>query len=333
MLRCHMARTVQPSGAGRRTWCALFAAAICLPAFQCSQAQTAPPVPFEASSRPPTDLVYSRVLGVGKRALCILSADGGPERRLTDGRSDDGLPRWTPDGRAVVYSSNRSGNWQLWQVPAEGGSPRRLRTNTCTESQGDYSPDGRTLAFLSDCGGSQSLWLMKPADGTPGLLVRHGRRTVFGNPHWNRDGRRIVFSSNHQFGHQIYLVDVATGDQRRLSGLLSGGCEPRFSPDGRRVVHVSRGHHRRTSRLVETDVASGAETVLVAWPALNYNPVYSRDGRELAFASNLSGVNQVYRVRLSDGKILGATRGPGEVREPDYRPAPEGGGQGRPEKR
>jgi TolB protein len=141
-----------------------------------------------------------------------------------------------------------------------------------------------------------------------------------GNPHWNRDARRIVFSSNHQVGHQILVVDIVSGGQQRLSGLLAGGCEPRFSPDGRRVVHVTRGHHRPTSRLLETDLTSGAQKTLVEWPALNYNPVYSPDGAELAFASNLTGEYQVYRIRLSDGKTYRVTSRPGEAREPDYRP-------------
>ena len=299
----------------------LIAATVCLLAGGCSEPRTAAQAAMlgAAASSPPTDLVYSRVIAVGKRALCVAPAGGGPERRLTDGSTDDGLPRWTPDGRAVIFSSNRSGNWQLWQVPAEGGRPTRLRTNTCNESQADLSPDGKTLAFLSDCGGPQSLWLMDLADGTPRLLVRHGRRTVFGNPHWNRDGRRIVFSSNQNIGHQIYVVDVVSGDLQRLSGLLSGGCEPRFSPDGSGRARVA-GHHRPTSRLIETELASGAQKTLVEWPALNYDPVYSPDGAELAFASNMTGEYQVYRVRLSDGKTYRVTSRPGETREPDYRP-------------
>jgi Tol biopolymer transport system component len=277
--------------------------------------------PAGVSSRRSADLVYSRALGDGKRALCVATAAGGPERRLTDGSASDGLPRWTRDGRAVIFSSNRSGNWQLWQVAAEGGSPRRLRTNACNEWQADLSPDGRTLAFLSDCGGPQSLWLMDLTDGAARLLVRHGRRSVLGNPHWSPDARRIVFSSNHSFGHQIFVVDAVSGDQRRVSSLLSGGCEPRFSPDGSRVVHVTRGHRRPTSRLVEIELANGAQRTLVDWPALNYDPAYSPDGAELAFASNLTGKYQVYRLRLSDGKIDRVTSGPGEVREPDYRPS------------
>jgi Tol biopolymer transport system component len=299
----------------------LLVAGLCLSAFGCNEARSASPArPLPAaSSRPAADLVYSRVLGVGKRALCVLPASGGPERRLTDGRTDDGLPRWTPDGRSVIYSSNRSGNWQLWQVPAEGGEPRRLRANGCTESQADLSPDGQTLAFLSNCGGPQSLWLMTLATGAERLLVRQGARTVFGNPDWNRDGRRIVFSSNHLVGHQIYVLDVTTGDEKWLSGVFAGGCEPRFSPDGRRVVHVSRGHHRPASRLIQTDLASGAEKTLVDWPALNYGPVYSPDGQELAFASNLTGEYQVYRLSLADGRTYRVADGPGETREPDYR--------------
>jgi TolB protein len=131
-----------------------------------------------------------------------------------------------------------------------------------------------------------------------------------------------VFSSNYRIGHQIYVVDVASGAEKRISGLFGGGCEPRFAPDGRRVVYVSRGHRRPTSRLVEHDLESGTERVLVGWPALNYSPVYSPDGSELAFSSNITGSWAVYRQRLRDGKAWKVTTGAGEARYPDYRPAP-----------
>ena len=270
---------------------------------------------------PPADIAYDRAVG-GNKDVYVTPSDGGIERRLTTDPAEDMAPRWTADGRALIFSSARSGEWQLWQVAAEGGAARRLRTTAWTEWQSDLSSDGRTLAFLSKKDGPESLWLVDLASGNERLLVRHGPRSVLGNPQWGPDGKQIVFSSNWSLGHQIFLVDVASGKQTRLSGLLSGGCEPRFSPDGRRVIHVTRGGHRPTSRLVETDLATGAEKVVVAWSALNYDPVYSPDGSEIAFASTIAGEYQIYRMRLADGKTWRVTSGPGPARNPDYRPKP-----------
>jgi len=270
-----------------------------------------------AAGAPGVELVYERVVG-GNQDLYVQPASGGAERRLTDHPAQDGLPRFTPDGRKVLFSSDRSGNFQIWEVSAEGGTASRVRTNGDTEWQVDPAPDGRRLAFLSNQGGPESLWLLEA--GAPRLLVRHGARSILGNPDWSPDGTQIVFSSNWRIGHQIYLADVASGEARRLSGFTRGGCEPRFHPDGRRVVYVSRGHRSGKSRLVERDLATERETVLVNWPALNYDPVYSPDGSELAFASNMTGDWVIYRQRLADGKFWPVTRGPGPARYPDYRP-------------
>jgi Tol biopolymer transport system component len=174
----------------------------------------------------------------GARDLFLIPAEGGKPRRLTRHSASDGLPRWSSDGRSVVFTSNRSGNWQLWRVAAEGGEPLRLRVNEHTEWQADESPDGRRLAFLSNRDGRECLWVLDQSTGEMRSLVRHGRRTIMGNPHWSPDGRQIVFSSNWKIGHQIYVVDVATGKTRRISPV--GGCEPRFSPDGKKVAYVHR---------------------------------------------------------------------------------------------
>lgn len=265
------------------------------------------------------ELVYERTVA-GNQDLYVQPAAGGLERRLTDDPAVDALPRWSRDGRRVIFSSKRTGEWQLFEVAAEGGPARRLRANGAVEYQADESPDGKTLAFLSSVGGAEWLWLWSRPGAAVRALVKHGRRSVLGNPHWSPDGARIVLSSNWKVGHHIYVVEVATGKVVRLSPLMSGGCEPRFSPDGRRVVYVSRGHLSEQSRLVEYDLATEKERVLVAWPALNYDPVYSPDASEVAFASNMGGEWAVYRQRLADGKAWRMTDGPGPARYPDYCP-------------
>ena len=264
-------------------------------------------------------LVYDHVVA-GNQDLYTIPSTGGVARRLTDDPAHDMLPRFTHDGRAVLFASDRSGQWQIWEVPAEGGTARRVRTNSSVEYQVDESPDGRTLAFLSNEPGAESLLLAPRAGGAARVLVRHGANTIMGNPDWSSDGAQITFSSNWRVGHQIYVVNAGSGEARRISPLHRGGCEPRFSPDGRRVVYVDRGHLGDTSLLTEIDLVSGERKTIVDWPALNYDPAYSPDGREIAFASNITGEYAVYRQRLADGRSWRVTHERGDARYPDYRP-------------
>jgi Tol biopolymer transport system component len=283
-------------------------------------------IPESADTRagaglPEAALVYGQG-PEGARSLYVVPVAGGEPKKLTDHpAASDGLPRWSRDGRSVVFASNRSGNWQLWSVPVEGGDPARVRANEHREWQADESPDGRFLAFLSNRDGPEYLWVLDRTSAELRALVRHKDRTIMGNPHWSPDGEQIVFSSNWKSGHQIYVVDVATGDTKRLSP--AGGCEPRFSPDGAKVVYVRRRPQgdKSLSRLVEHHLETGQEKVLVDWPALNYDPVYSPDGSELAFASTITGTWEIFRQRLEDGKAHQVTFSGADARYPDYRPS------------
>jgi Tol biopolymer transport system component len=266
-------------------------------------------------------LVYEQEVE-GNQDLYLIPARGGPPTRLTTHPAVDGLPRWTADGSAVIFTSARSGNWQLWTVPWQGGEPVRFRQNRYTEWQADQSSDGRSFAFLSNMGGSESLWLLQAGTGALRALVTHGRRTVMGNPDWSHDGTRIVFSSNWRSGHNIYVVDLERAQPQRISPI--GGCEPRFSPDGRRVAYVERRPRRDLSRIVEHDLDTGEQRVLVDWPSLNYDPAYSPDGSEIAFASDIAGEWAIFRQRLSDGRASRVTHVGGRARYPDYRPRASG---------
>jgi TolB protein len=286
----------------------------------CGSAGREPPPPLPAGA-PADALAYERILD-GNQDIYVVPSGGGVERRLTRHPALDSLPRWTPEGTSIQFYSERTGTPQLFEVPEAGGEPRRIRSNRFTEYQVAPSPDGERLTFLSNMDGAEALYVMDRATGRTRQIVRHGDRSILGNPDWSPDGTRILFSSNWRLGHHIYQVGSDGGEARRVTAIHKGGCEARFHPDGRRMVYVSRGHLSSHSQLVERDLETGEERVLVDWPALNYDPAYSPDGSELAFASDITGEYFIYRQRLSDGKSWRVTFGPGPTRYPDYRPLP-----------
>src|SRR3954451_14337707 len=82
--------------------------------------------------------------------LWVAAADGkSPPRRLTTSTKSDRHPRWSPDGKQILFESTRSGDSQLWVIDVGGGEARQLTTISTGASNGIWSPDGKKIAFVS----------------------------------------------------------------------------------------------------------------------------------------------------------------------------------------
>src|SRR5712692_4070710 len=73
----------------------------------------------------------------------------GEPRQLTNPTKKDSHPRWSPDGRRILFESNRSGDNQLWVIDVSGGEARQLTTISTEAGTGLWSPDGKSIAFVS----------------------------------------------------------------------------------------------------------------------------------------------------------------------------------------
>ena len=82
-------------------------------------------------------------------SIWLAPTGGGEPRQLTNTPKKDRHPRWSPDGKQILFESTRSGESQLWLIDVTGGEARQV-TNLGTEaSNGTWSPDGKTIAFVS----------------------------------------------------------------------------------------------------------------------------------------------------------------------------------------
>ncbi|WP_307867407.1 amidohydrolase family protein [Saccharothrix coeruleofusca] len=179
-------------------------------------------------------------------ALYVVSRLGGRPRKLTSGGYFDSDPDFTPDGRALVYSSDRTGTPALWSRDLTTGRETRLGASPGAQTTPRVSPDGRSVAYVDHDG---AVWVLDIASGarrqvTPALFMP-------GRPSWSADGAVLALAAVKPFSRrfregtsQVLTVDLAGGELRYAEPMpfrslsTRGDDGPVFSPDGRQLAFV-----------------------------------------------------------------------------------------------
>jgi len=228
--------------------------------------------------------------------------------QVTDFPGRTSYPSLSPDGRTVVYARSIGGRSHLFlQPPIRGADALDLTADSpADDTQPSFSPDGRRIAFRSERDGG-GIFIMS-AQGGP-----VHRLTDFGfHPAWSPDGKEIVCGTAsiaspqvRRTGSQVFRVDIATGVGRRVSH--GDAAQPSWSPHGNRIAYW--GLVPQTGRRTIWTVPAGGGKALPAVDDdhLNWNPVWSPDGRYLYFASDRSGIMNLWRVPIDEasGRVRG----------------------------
>jgi dipeptidyl aminopeptidase/acylaminoacyl peptidase len=150
--------------------------------------------------------------------------DGGPALppvRLTKAVAADGNASYSPDGRRIVFGSNRSGTRDIWTCEVSGAHCQALTSFGESYATGSpqWSPDGRRIAFDSGAAGRYHIYVVDGNGGPPRRLTDDLTGGVV--PRWSRDGAWIYFSSFRSGASEIWKMPSAGGDPTRVT--RSGG--------------------------------------------------------------------------------------------------------------
>ena len=134
-------------------------------------------------------------IGPSACTIHIANADGSGERQLLTTSGLDYNASLSPDGQAIVFTSERDGSADLYRARVDGSGLERLTSDPAYDDQASWSPDGKSIAFVSTRGsGTTDIWVLDVATRRTRNLTAHGGGDF--RPSWSPDGQWIVFSSD-----------------------------------------------------------------------------------------------------------------------------------------
>jgi TolB protein len=199
---------------------------------------------------------YNRIVYVSylnnRVRVFVYDVGAGTQRAVFESANATFAPRWSPDGRFILFSMSAGGNTDIYRIPAEGGgTPRRLTDHPGIDVGGSYSPDGNRIVFESDRSGGQQLYVMN-ADGSQQQRISFGGGR-YATPEWSPRGDLIAFtriSGNFRIG----VMTPGGGGERLLTDDWQDEG-PTWSPNGRIIQFFRTTQGRNgTSRIFQVDL-------------------------------------------------------------------------------
>ncbi len=180
-----------------------------------------------------------------------------PQKFIASSRIEDS-PRYSPDGKRVTFSSDRSGSFEIWVCNSDGSNPVQLTFfRGPLVGSPSWSPDGSAIVFDSRVQGNADIYAVDSTGGPPKRLTFEDSQEIL--PAWSSDGRSIYFSSNRTGDWQIWKMPAHGGPARQIT--FRGGFESMESQDARYLYYTKQ---RNVPGIWRMPVSRGKEELLPA---------------------------------------------------------------------
>ena len=258
-----------------------------------------------------TQIAFER-LDYDSCKLFVASSAGGGEREIG---ACQGVATtifdWAPDGRSLITAestaptgTDSAGGLALERLDVASGARDPVRYDRGIHDQdieAKYSPDGKWIAFRRGVSPYSNLCVMPASGGAVRQLTQISAR-IRGYT-WTRDSSALVFSSNLRGASELFVIDLALGEPHPL------GVTPAEYPDAARANDsIVYEIPRSTQQLAQVTIGgNGTPVLLAASTGSDAAPVLSPDGKQIAFASDRSGSQQLWLYDIATAKASALT--------------------------
>ncbi len=196
----------------------------------------APPTPAPAAGKAIPGLKGTIVFvsdRSGKLEIWRMHASGRDQKQLTKEDTNHADPKFSPDGRQVLYTAMKGGFPEVWVMDRDGSGQKKVATGL----QASWSPDGKSIVLIRD----NQTYIRELASGKE-TRVTPEKWERCGVPAWSPDGKTIAVASRHLESIGIFLVGLDGASQAQLKA-QEACCTPAWSKDGKRLLcQTVKGH-------------------------------------------------------------------------------------------
>jgi TolB protein len=257
------------------------------------------------------NLGYLSNLNLAPSSIWVVEVEGGEPVRVTKGGHVDFSPAWKPDGKGLLFVSNRGGGRDIYLVSVDSsgqpsGEPERLTTGLDVFTMAT-SADGRRLSY-SVATLRQNIWsLPVPSEGAVSLSEARPVTTgsqVIEAVGVSENGKWLAFGSDQGDEVSLFKMPVGGSEPVQLTTAPTIG-QPSWSPDGKEIAFHTFRTGNRDIFVISAD--GGTARQLTNHSAHEFYPHWSPDGTRLVFHSARTGAPEIYVVSKDKGELSGET--------------------------
>jgi len=255
----------------------------------------------------------------GNTEICVMGADGTEQTNLTQNPAHDEKPCWSPDGSKIAFISDRGGNREIYIMNSDGSGQKQLTNNSSRINTPSWSPDGKNIVFSSVQGDDTrplnwDIYVINVDGSEQRQLTHKSDRDV--HPSWSPDGKKITFhSSSRKNAMDVYVMNADGSDKQNVTNSPVWDGYPSWSPNGEKIVYVliwnnlilnnqiwnNQMNYRRDIFVMNQDGSDKMNLTNRANSDFVGSPIWSPDGKKIAFESFTEEKNQDIYVMNADG--------------------------------
>ena len=251
------------------------------------------------------------------KEVYISDYDGERQQRVTVGKTLNVFPRWSPNGRSIAYTSYRRGTPNIFVSNIYEATMEEVTKGTAENWLPAWSPDGTKFCFASprEGKGYTNLYIVN-RDGSD-LLKLTDHPSINTSPTWSPSGTQIAFASDRTGNPQIYVISAdGVGQAQRITTSEGYADKPTWSSlPYNEIAYTARTGPGNDIKIV--DMATRTVKQLTFGEGTNESPVFSPNGRHIAFTSTRSGKKQIFTI-TRDGRDVRQLTKTGNNEQPDW---------------